>query len=680
MKTVALIQARMDSTRLPGKVLKDLSGKTVLKWVCDAAVAIPGVDLVIVATSDQDNDQPIVDFCASRNIECYRGSKTDVLARMALAAQDYSADVVLRITADCPLLDPYICSELLQILRHTGADYVSNINPPSWPDGMDCEVMSAQALDKAHELAQTTAEREHVTLYIRANQHIFSARNLRAPYAGLEAERWTLDDEADYSFLQALTAELDTISPPSWTQVMQVLQRKPEIYQKRSGAERNEGAQKSVATSPYISKGYKNSNALLERALKTVPLGSQTFSKSYIQYPSGQSPMILTHGLGGKVWDVDGNEYVDLVSGLLPNVLGYCDPDVDEAVRTQLDRGISFSLATTLEADLAERMVEIIPCAEKVRFGKNGTDATSAAIRLARAHTKRDHVIVCGYHGWQDWYIGSTTRHLGVPQVVRELTCSVAYNDLDAMRAALKKNETAAIIMEPMNVSDPEDGYLQAVKDLAHEHGALLVFDEVITGFRYHIGGAQAYFGVTPDLAAFGKGMGNGMPISAICGRADIMDLMNDIFYSGTFGGEALSLAASIAVIDKMRSEPVIEKLWQTGEDLSGHVLGVIRKCGLEEIIKLKGKAPWKVLAFHDHPTASKEAVRTAFLTNMLARGVLIGTGHNICYAHNGDDILRVVQAYEATLELLAAQLEQGNLAENLGAPPIIPIFQVRAA
>ena len=328
----------------------------------------------------------------------------------------------------------------------------------------------------------------------------------------------------------------------------------------------------------------------MKRACEVIPLGSQTFSKSHIQYPD-DAPMFLTRGDGARVWDVDGNEYVDLVSGLLPIVLGYRDADVDEAIRRQLGDGISFSLATELEMQLAEILVELIPCAEMVRFGKNGTDATSAAVRLARAFTERDRVAVAGYHGWQDWYIGSTARNKGVPTAVSELTHSFAFNNADALDALLASHpgQFAAVVMEPVAATEPEPGYLEEAKAIAHKHGALLVFDEVITGFRISLGGAQAHYDVTPDLACFGKAMANGMPISAVVGRADVLREMENVFFSGTFGGETLSLAAAIATIDKMRREPVIERLWQTGQTLSAGALERIARYGLQDVIDFGG-------------------------------------------------------------------------------------------
>ena len=322
-----------------------------------------------------------------------------------------------------------------------------------------------------------------------------------------------------------------------------------------------------------------------------------------------------------------------------------------------------------------------IPCAEMVRFGKNGTDATSAAVRLARAATKRDRLILLGYHGWQDWYIGATTRNLGVPASVSALSHLAPYGDLDAIEMLLKKHpsEFAAVMLEPMNVTEPPPGYLQGLKDLAHRHGTLLIFDEVITGFRWSIGGAQTRYGVTPDLACFGKAMGNGMPISAVVGRADIMRLMEDIFYSGTFGGEALSLAAAISTIDKIERENVTERLWSTGRKLMEETLARIASAGLSEVIGLVGAPPWAIFVFKDCADASKEAIKTLFLREMIAAGVLINASHNVCFAHGPADIARVLAAYDHALAVLRDTLDRRDIEHLLGNQVIRPVFSVRA-
>ena len=681
MTTIAIIQARQSSTRLPGKVLLPLAGRPVpvLDWVFRAAQAIPGVDKAVIATSDQPADDSIVAWAAERGAPCHRGPLDDVLARFALTAKAEGADIVLRLTADCPLLDPQVCGLTLAMLKRQGLDYVGTDD--TWPDGLDCEVFTAAALAIAQAEASTSFQREHVTPFLRGLHDRFRIGSISCPLPDLSHERWTLDEPCDLEMLQQLTMRLpDQTRPPAFLDVLAVLDANPELRALNRAIMRNEGAAKSWRQTPAPPWfGTARTQAWAARAEKVIPLASQTFSKSRIQYPA-DSPLFLTHGQGGRVWDVDGNRFVDMVSGLLPVVLGYQDHDVDQAIRDQLGRGISFSLPTPLETQLAERLTRLIPCAEKVRYGKNGTDATSAAIRLARAFTGRDRIAVCGYHGWQDWYIGATSRHKGIPDAVRALTHTVPYNDLAAIDRLLctHRGEFAAMILEPMNATEPAPGYLQALKDLLHSHGALLVFDEVITGFRYALGGAQALFGVTPDLASFGKAMGNGMPISAIVGRADVMREMEDVFFSGTFGGEALSLAAAIATIDKMEREPVIEKLWSLGTTLAEGAAQLIAQHDLNDLISLVGLAPWKILAVKDHPTARKEAIKTLFMREMSRSGVLFLASHNVCYAHDDDDVATVLSGWNRALSTVAAELATGRLEERLPCPPVMPVFQVR--
>tara|TARA_Y100000310_G_C20686193_1_gene819189 strand:- start:997 stop:2946 length:1950 start_codon:yes stop_codon:yes gene_type:complete len=647
-----------------------LDKHTILEWVVRAANCITGIDKVVVATSENANDNPIVDWCTKAFVKCYRGPEEDVLDRFLGAAE--GADTVVRLTADCPLLDPAVCSQVLRLLKTTDADYVGMAN---WPDGLDCEAFTFDALKAAAAEAKLESERSHVTPFIRNRRHRFQVRTLECPLPGLRKERWTLDDPQDLLFLREVVAYLPEHRPPWYAEVLEALDKHPGIRVFNAATERNEGYEPSMTEGSF-----EVSAEFLERAEAVIPLGSQTFSKSRLQYPVGHAPLFITHGEGGRVWDVDGNEYVDLVSALLPVTLGYGDPDVDAAIRAQLSDGISFSLASTLETELAERLVEVVPSAEMVRFGKNGSDATSAAIRLARAYTGRDHVAVMGYHGWHDWYIGATSRNKGVPDAVSDLTTMLPYDDLGAVCDYLKAHpsEVACLIMEPMNRRDPSLGYLAELKEMLRAEGTLFIFDEVITGFRYGLGGAQELFGVTPDLTTLGKGMGNGMPISAVVGRADVMAEMTEICFSGTFSGEALSLAASIATIDKMRREPVITELWQRGWSLAKQTRRLIRRHGLTSVIQLVGKAPWMLLEFADHPAARKEAIQTLFSVEMLRRGVLILGSHNICYAHNDADVAWILEAYDSTLARIAKELETGSLEAHLPCPAIQPSIRVR--
>ncbi len=425
---------------------------------------------------------------------------------------------------------------------------------------------------------------------------------------------------------------------------------------------------------------YKNSEELLSRALKTIPLASQTFSKSKAQFPVGSSPLFLEKGKGAKVWDVDGNEYIDFMNALLCVSIGYADEDITNAVCHQIQNGVSFSLPHKLEMEVAEKLVELIPCAEKVRFGKNGSDATSGAIRLARAYTKKDIVLVCGYHGWQDWYIGSTSRSLGVPKSTSELTKTFKYNDIDSLLTLVEqfKGQIAAIIMEPMNVEYPKKGYLENVQKIAKDEGIVFIFDETITGCRFAKGGAQEYFGVTPDIATFGKGLANGFPLSAIVGKAEIMDLMEDIFFSGTFGGETASLAAAKVVLQKVDSLDVPAYIFEAGEYLLKHLNKIIAEFECEDFLKCSGHPSWSFLIINDKNEYTSFEIKTLLMQEMLKRGILTLCTHNISYSHTIKDIDYLLDCYREVFPLIKKTIESKELIESLNCKPLVPLFKVR--
>lgn len=429
-----------------------------------------------------------------------------------------------------------------------------------------------------------------------------------------------------------------------------------------------------------MSDRYFHSEEMLKRALKTIPLGTQTFSKSKTQYPHGVSPYYVHKGLGGHIWDVDGNEYVDFINGLASITLGYNDPDVRNAVLAQLDYGTIFSLPHPLEVEVSEKFVEIVPCAEMVRFGKNGSDATSGAVRLARAYTGRDHIAVCGYHGWQDWYIGSTPRNKGVPKLTQQLTHSFNYNDIESLHKLFSErvDQFAAVIMEPMNVAEPKNGFLEEVKELTHKNNALLVFDEMVTGFRFSKGGAQELFGVTPDLGTFGKGMANGFPISAVGGRADVMKLMEEIFFSFTFGGETLSLAAAGATMKKLQSQPVTEILMRQGTKIIDGVVQLIKKYDLTDVLSIAGHPSWSFLIIKETANYNTWQIKTLFLQEVFARGILTFGTHNLSYSHTDEDINYLLSVYDQVLPILKDAISNKRLDLYLKCQTLEPLFKLR--
>lgn len=429
-----------------------------------------------------------------------------------------------------------------------------------------------------------------------------------------------------------------------------------------------------------MSERYHKSEELLDRALKTIPLGSQTFSKSRTQYPYGVSPYFIVKGQGSHVWDVDGNEYIDFINSLAAVTLGYNDPDVTEAVQAQLEDGIIFSLPHPIEMQVAEKIVEMVPCAEMVRFGKNGSDATSGATRVARAYTGRDRVAVCGYHGWQDWYIGSTARNKGVPKVTRELTHQFTYNDIDSLQRIFKEwsDQVAAVIMEPMNTTEPKDGFLHKAAELTRKNGAVFIFDETVTGFRFANGGAQEYFGVIPDLATFGKGLANGYPVSVVAGKAEIMRQMEEVFFSFTFGGETLSLAAALATMTKLQKKPVIATFKTQGEKILTGLREMIKKHEVEHIVSFSGLPNWSFLNIKDVAPYTMWEIKTLLLQEMFSRGILILGTHNMSYSHSDTDIANLLAAYDAVLPILKDAVDNKKMAEYLRCKPLEPLFKIR--
>jgi glutamate-1-semialdehyde aminotransferase len=436
-----------------------------------------------------------------------------------------------------------------------------------------------------------------------------------------------------------------------------------------------------ISPLPRLKKAHKrsidNSLRYWERAVRVIPAGTQTLSKSPTQFVQGFAPMYLSNARGSHVFDVDGNEYIDYMMALGPIVLGYAYPATDEAVRRQLADGITFSLMHPLEVELAELLVDIIPCAEMVRFGKNGSDVTSGAVRLARAVTGRDIIAAGGYHGWQDWFIGTTSKNLGVPNAVRDLTKAFRYNNIDDLKRVFGEHprKVAAVILEPIHGEEPRDGFLKEVADLTRNEGAVLIFDEVKTGFRFGLGGAQAHFGVIPDLACFGKAIANGMPLSALVGRRDVMKGLEDVFFSFTNGGETLSLAAAIATIREMQNEPVVEHIWREGKRLKDGYNAIAAELGLQRMTSCYGLPPMTLVSFVDENGKDSIPLRSLFQQEVVRRGILFDDGHFVCYSHSSEDVDRALDAYREALTIVRTAVESDDIASRLEGEMIRPIF-----
>lgn len=428
--------------------------------------------------------------------------------------------------------------------------------------------------------------------------------------------------------------------------------------------------------SPPTARSIAASEALWERAQRVIPLGTQTLSKSPTQFVDGISPKFLVRGAGSHVWDADDNEYVDWPMALGPILLGYDEPEISRAAIAQIHAGTTFTLMHPLEVEVAELLVEIVPCAEQVRFAKNGGDATNGAIRAARALTGREHVIATGYHGYHDWYVASTELNAGVPAHNRELIETVPFGDLAALEAALgqREHDVAAVIME-VPADEPPAGYLQAVIDLTHRYGALFILDEIVTGFRTALGGMQEIHGIVPDLCCLGKAMANGFPLAAVAGSAAAMAGFERVFFSMTFSGETVSLAAAKATIGMLRRDPVLEHIDAVGTRLREGIAAHAAQTSFD--VRLMGTPSRSAMTFApDAASPPSELLRGLFLQECHTRGVLFGVPMFPTFRHDEADIAQTLDAVQAAFALMERAHVEGDLERHLAGRPPGSVFR----
>jgi glutamate-1-semialdehyde 2,1-aminomutase len=424
----------------------------------------------------------------------------------------------------------------------------------------------------------------------------------------------------------------------------------------------------------------QQSMALWARATELIAGGCQTASKRATAYALGAYPTYVDRSAGCRIWDVDGNEYVDYVLGLGPITLGYCYPAVDEAIREQLARGIIWGLNSPLEIECAERMQEMVPCCEMVRFLKGGAEATAAAARIARAYTGKEIILNCGYRGWADvWTAGiEPPAGKGVPECLRSLVKPFARDDLDALRALLQKwgDKVAAVFVDEAGGSEAPREIVEGRRELCDEFGVLLCYDEIVTGFRMAPGGAQEYYGVTPDLACFAKGIANGMPLAAVCGKREVMQIAAELLISITYGGEALSLAAACACMKEYRALPVHDTIRAQGQKLVDGFNAAAAKHGVP--FQATGPVMMCQYAFGYEEAELNADCMTLLLQEMAKRGVLIRRGGLlfVTYSHDDEAVAATLSALDETMGLIRQAVDQGRVRELLEVVEVAESFR----
>lgn len=665
VKIVAIVQARMGSVRCPRKVLRPVGGVPLIQLLLNRLNRSKLISKIVLATSEDESNDELVETVKAIGYDVFRGDENDVLDRYYQAAKEHDADVVVRITGDCPLIDPEVVDQVIRKLCDSGLDYVSNIAPPTFPDGLDAEAFRMSALETAWQQAREPADREHVTLFIRGNgefqQGVFSNP---IDYSNI---RWTVDEEADFEPIINVVNHFGANHFFRWKQVIELMEQKPEFFESNQDLARNQGTK--------MGTGQK----LWQRAKAIIPGGSQLLSKRTEMYHPSNWPAYYQKAHGSHVWDLDGQEYVDMCfNGIGTCVLGAADPDVNLAVQQAVESGSMSTLNCPEEVELAEMLCELHPWASRVRFSRTGGEALSIAVRIARAFSGKEKVAFCGYHGWHDWYLAANLvgdsgldGHLlpgltpnGVPRGLVGSSLPFRYNQISELRQIFERSagDIGVVVMEPIRSQKPENGFLESVRKICDEAGAVLIFDEVTSAFRMNCGGAHLVLSdVRPDIAVFGKAISNGYAMGAVIGRDDVMEAAQDSFISSTYWTERIGPAAALATIRKFRDNLVHEKLIENGRRVQNIWLESASHCGLP--VHVGGLEPLSHFSFE---TSDPNAAKTLFVQLMLERGFLASTAFYATFAHSDEDFQNYQVACLDVFATIQEQEENGTLEDMI--------------
>jgi len=664
-----IIQARTGSLRLPKKVLKKIQGKTVLEHVIERAKKIKNGGNVILATTDKKQDDILENTAKRLNIEVFRGSEEDVLDRYYQTAKLFKIDPIVRITADCPLLDVDIAEKVINFYFKNNYDYVSNVNPPTFPDGMDVEVFNFKTLEKNWKQAKLKSERDGVTDYIVKNPLIFKIGNL-SNNKNLSHLRFTLDEKQDMVFIRKIYKELYNKKRFfGLKEILELLKNNPELTKINWHIARNEGSVKFSGIE------------LWNKAKKIIPGGTQLLSKRPEMFLPEHWPCYFQKAKGCEVWDLDNNKYIDMYSmGIGSCVLGYADADVNKAVKKVIDQGNMCTLNSPEEVELAELLIKLHPWAQKVRYARTGGEAMAQAVRIARAYTGKDGVAFSGYHGWHDWYLAANLAddknldgHLipgldpkGVPRALKGTAFPFNYNKIEDLEEIVSKNKNiGVIVLEPIRYQEPKNNFLQKVRKIADDINAILIFDEISSGFRFNIGGAHLKYKVYPDMAVFAKAMSNGYPMAAIIGKKNVMESAQGTFISSTYWTERTGPAAAIATIKKMIKNNVPQRLEKSGLYLIKNIKKIIEKHN----IKMEISGLPALIHFSFRYEEKNLAIQTLFTQEMLRRRIIASAGIYVSYAYKKQHIKKYLKEADEVFGILSKAIKENKVEKLLKGP-----------
>jgi glutamate-1-semialdehyde 2,1-aminomutase len=664
---LAIVQARMGSTRFPNKVMCTIEGIPMIELLLRRLAQAKNLSQIILATSNDPGNLPMIEHVRQLGFRVYQGSESDVLDRYYQAAAGDCPDTVVRITGDCPLIDPKVVDYVIEQYSKRQVDYASNTHPPTFPDGLDTEVFSFSALQQAWKNAKSSNEREHVTPYLRDSGEfrLFNVENSE----DFSGERWTVDEPKDFEVIQNVFLHFSPRWDFGWHEVLKLRSNHPELFEANQHIVRNDGAMKGT--------GQK----LWNRAKRVIPGGNMLLSKRAEMYLPEQWPAYFSRAKGCRVWDLDGNEYIDMsIMGIGTNILGYGHSEVDEAVRKTVELGNMSTFNCPEEVYLAERLIDLHPWADMARFARSGGEANAIAIRIARAAAGKDKVAICGYHGWHDWYLSanlgnesSLDGHLlpgleprGVPRSLRGTTLPFKYNDFDSLQQLVQQHEEIGVIkMEVSRSVEPVDGFLESIRKLATEKNIVLIFDECTSAFRETFGGLHKKYGVDPDMAVFGKALGNGYAITACIGRREIMEAAQSTFISSTFWTERIGPTAGLKTLEIMEREASWEQITKTGKSIGERWKALAQKHDLA--LDISGLP---ALISFTMPGENWLKYKTFITQEMLKAGVLAANSVYVCTEHSQAVIDEYFDKLDPVFGLIR-ECKDGRLIEDLLEGPV---------
>jgi len=656
----------MGSIRLPNKVMKPICGTPMIGLLLSRLSRSKEIGDIVVATSVAELNAPLVDYIQQLGFACERGSEDDVLDRYLKAAKHYEADVIVRITGDCPLVDPNLVDEVIRQFKESKVDYFSNIDPPSYPDGLDIEVFTFTALEKSSEKTSDLFDREHVTPYLRNSGEFKTGSMLFSE--DLSALRWTVDEISDFNVVDRIFEHFSPRIDFSWLDVLELQRESPELFSANNCLSRNEGG--------VMSTGQK----LWKRAKRVIPGGNMLLSKRPEMFLPEQWPVYFSKAKGCTVWDLDGKEYIDMsIMGVGTNILGYGNSEVDDAVQRTISSGNMSTLNCPEEVYLAEKLIELHPWADMARLARSGGEANAIAIRIARAASGKDKVAVCGYHGWHDWYLSANLGdnanldgHLlpglqpkGVPRNLKDTVFPFNYNNFNELEMIANTQDIGVIKMEVVRNLGPENNFLQKVRKLATDRNIVLIFDECTSGFRETFGGLHKKYGVYPDMAMFGKALGNGYGITATIGKREVMEAAQSTFISSTFWTERIGPSAALKTLEVMEKIKSWETITKTGHCIRNGWQKIADKYQI-------GIEHWGLPALAGFTIQSRSALayKTLITQEMLANGYLSGNSVYVCTEHTNEILDNYFEVLDSIFYVIK-ECEDGADVNNFLKGPI---------